>query len=107
MVLMPENPKAAGVSRKIDGEDREEARQILSGLKIPDSMGVILRTAAMGRTSEEVQWDLDYLVQLWGAIKKAAEVRKAPFLVYQEDNIVLRALRDHLKTDISEILIDD
>jgi ribonuclease E len=107
MVLMPENPKAAGVSRKIDGEDREEARQIISGLKIPDSMGVILRTAAMGRSSEEVQWDLDYLVQLWGAIKKAAEVRKAPFLVYQEDNIVVRALRDHLKTDISEILIDD
>ncbi|MHB1544793.1 MAG: Rne/Rng family ribonuclease [Gammaproteobacteria bacterium] len=107
MVLMPENPKAAGVSRKIDGDDREEAHQILSGLRIPDSMGVILRTAAMGRTSEEVQWDLDYLVQLWGAIKKAAEVRKAPFLVYQEDNIVVRALRDHLKTDISEILIDD
>ncbi len=107
MVLMPENPKAAGVSRKIDGEDREEARQILSGLKIPDSMGVILRTAAMGRTIEEVQWDLDYLIQLWGAIKKATDVRKAPFLVYQEDNIVVRALRDHLKTDITEILIDD
>lgn len=107
MVLMPDNPKAAGVSRKIDGEDREEARQIISQLRIPDSMGVILRTAAMGRSIEEVQWDLDYLVQLWGAIKNAADLRKAPFLVYQEDNIVVRALRDHLKTDIGEILIDD
>ncbi len=107
MVLMPDNPKAAGVSRKIDGEERQEARQILSEIRVPDQMGVILRTAALGRSAEEVQWDLDYLVQLWGAIQKAAEVRKAPFLIYQEDNIVVRGLRDHLKTDIGEILIDD
>ncbi len=107
MVLMPDNPKAAGVSRKIDGEERQEARQILSEIRIPEQMGVILRTAALGRSAEEVQWDLDYLVQLWGAIQKAAEVRKAPFLIYQEDNIVVRGLRDHLKTDIGEILIDD
>ena len=106
MVLMPNNPRAGGVSRRIQGEDRNLVRDAMSAMDIPDGMGVIVRTAGVGRGTEELQWDLDYLVTLWGAITKAAEDKPAPFLIYQESNVIIRALRDYLRKDISEILID-
>ncbi|HEX2667899.1 MAG TPA: Rne/Rng family ribonuclease [Gammaproteobacteria bacterium] len=107
MVLMPNNPRAGGVSRRVEGDDREELRDALSSLQIPEGMGVIIRTAAGGRSPEELQWDLDYLVQTWDAIDKASHERSAPFLIYQEGNVVIRALRDYLRADIGEILVDD
>nr|MDJ0833487.1 Rne/Rng family ribonuclease [Gammaproteobacteria bacterium] len=97
---------AGGVSRRIEGEDREQIRAVMSELEMPKGMGVIARTAGVGRTTEEMQWDLDYLTQLWDAIKTAADERAAPFLIYQESDIVIRALRDHYKSDVGEILID-
>ena len=103
---MPQNPRAGGVSRRIEGEDRDELKRVLSGLEMPDGMGVIVRTAGVGRSIEEMQWDLDYLTQVWNAIEKAADESKAPFLIYQESDIVIRALRDHYRADIGEILID-
>ncbi|MEM7565213.1 MAG: Rne/Rng family ribonuclease, partial [Pseudomonadota bacterium] len=106
LVAMPQNPRAGGVSRRIEGEDRDELKKVLDELKLPDGMGVIVRTAGVGRSSEEMQWDLDYLTQVWTAIEKAAGERKAPFLIYQESDIVVRALRDHYRADIGEILID-
>jgi ribonuclease E len=106
LVLMPNNPRAGGVSRRIQGEDRNLIRDAMSAMNIPDSMGMIVRTAGIGRSSEELQWDLDYLVHLWGVIKAASEERPAPFLIYQESNVIIRALRDYLRTDITEILID-
>ncbi|MEM7563907.1 MAG: Rne/Rng family ribonuclease [Pseudomonadota bacterium] len=106
LVAMPQNPRAGGVSRRIEGEDRDELKKVLDDLKLPDGMGVIVRTAGVGRSSEEMQWDLDYLTQVWTAIEKAAGERKAPFLIYQESDIVVRALRDHYRADIGEILID-
>ncbi len=107
LVLMPNNPRAGGVSRRIEGEDRNLVREAMSKLNIPDGMGLIVRTAGVGRGAEELQWDLDYLVQVWDAVKKASEERAAPFLIYQESNVIIRALRDYLRTDIGEILIDD
>ncbi len=107
LVLMPNNPRAGGVSRRIEGEDRSEIRDAMSQLEIPTDMGVIVRTAGVGKSAEELQWDLNYLVQVWSAIEEAATKRKAPFLVYQESNVVIRAIRDYLRTDINEILIDD
>src|SRR5690242_9144403 len=107
MVLMPNNPRAGGVSRRVEGEDREELRDAMSSLQIPDGMGVIIRTAGVGRSPEELQWDLDYLLQTWDAIDKASHERAAPFLIYQEGNVVIRALRDYLRADIGEILVDD
>ncbi len=107
LVLMPNNPRAGGVSRRIEGEDRQEVRAALSQLKIAPGMGVIVRTAGVGRTTEELQWDLDYLVTLWESILKAGESAPAPFLIYQESNVIIRALRDHLRSDIGEILIDN
>ena len=106
LVAMPQNPRAGGVSRRIEGEDRDELKKFLSGLEMPEGMGVIVRTAGVGRSLEEMQWDLDYLTQVWAAIEKAAETKKAPFLIYQESDIVVRALRDHYRNDIGEILID-
>jgi len=106
LVAMPHNPRAGGVSRRIEGEDREQVRQVMSELDMPKGMGVIARTAGVGRSTEEMQWDLDYLTQLWSAIEQAAEGRPAPFLIYQESDIVIRALRDHYKSDVGEILID-
>ncbi|MDJ0776263.1 MAG: Rne/Rng family ribonuclease [Gammaproteobacteria bacterium] len=106
LVAMPQNPRAGGVSRRIEGEDRDELKKTLAELTMPEGMGVIVRTAGVGRSSEELQWDLDYLTQVWGAIEKAAEGKAAPFLIYQESDIVVRALRDHYRTDIGEILID-
>ena len=106
LVLMPNNPRAGGVSRRIEGEDRNLIREALSQLEIPQGMGVIVRTAGVGRNTEELQWDLDYLLQLWTAFEKAAEERPAPFLIYQESNVIVRALRDYFRTDINEVLID-
>ena len=106
MVLMPNNPRAGGISRRIEGEERNELREALNGLNAPADMGLIVRTAGLGRNSEELQWDLDYLVQLWTAIKEAAEGRSAPFLIYQESNVIIRAIRDYLRQDIGEVLID-
>lgn len=106
MVLMPNNPRAGGISRRIEGEERQELREALSGLNAPADMGLIVRTAGLGRSTEELQWDLDYLVQLWTAIKDAAQGRQAPFLIYQESNVIIRAIRDYLRQDIGEVLID-
>ena len=107
LVLMPNNPRAGGVSRRIDGDDRNELREAMAGLDIPKGMGAIARTAGVGRSTEELQWDLNYLVEMWTAIEKAAEDRKAPFLIYEESSIIIRTLRDYLRGDISEILIDE
>ena len=107
LVLMPNNPRAGGVSRRIEGDEREEVRNTLSQLEIPNSMGVIVRTAGVNRSVEELQWDLNYLLQINEAIKKAADSQEDPFLIYQESNVIIRALRDHLRDDIGEIIIDD
>ncbi len=107
LVLMPNNPRAGGVSRRIEGEDRSEARDALSELTLPDDMGMILRTAGVGKSVEELQWDLDMLLQLWKAIDEGVNTRPAPFLVYQESNLITRAIRDYLRNDISEILVDE
>ncbi|MDN5940189.1 MAG: Rne/Rng family ribonuclease, partial [Salinisphaera sp.] len=106
LVLMPNNPRAGGVSRRIEGDDRSDLREALSELALPPGMGVIVRTAGVGRSAEELQWDLDYLLQLWKAVCTAAAERKAPFLIYQESNLIIRALRDYLRDDIGEIIID-
>ncbi|MHA6203321.1 Rne/Rng family ribonuclease [Dyella soli] len=107
MVLMPNNPKAGGVSRRIEGEDRQALKEALEHLTVPDDVGLIVRTAGMGRDAEELQWDLDYLLQLWKSISTAAGSQKAPFLIYQESKLFIRALRDYLRNDIGEILIDE
>ena len=107
LVLMPNNPRAGGVSRRIEGEDRNIVRDAMAQLEYPADMGLIVRTAGVGRQAEELQWDLDYLLQLWSSISKAADERQAPFLIYQESNVIIRALRDHLRSDIGEILVDD
>jgi ribonuclease E len=106
LVAMPQNPRAGGVSRRIEGEDRDELKKVLSELEMPDNMGVIVRTAGVGRSTEEMQWDLDYLNQVWTAIETAGNEKPAPFLIYQESDIVVRALRDHYRADVGEILID-
>ena len=106
LVLMPNNPRAGGISRRIEGEERNELREALNGLNAPADMGLIVRTAGLGRSSEEMQWDLDYLLQLWTAIKEASLDRAAPFLIYQESNVIIRAIRDYLRQDIGEVLVD-
>ncbi|WP_038054624.1 Rne/Rng family ribonuclease [Thioalkalivibrio sp. ALJ1] len=107
LVLMPNNPKAGGVSRRIEGEDRASLRDALSGLNMPEGMGVIARTAGVGRSTEELQWDLDYMTALWAAVTEAAEKAKAPALIHQESNVIIRALRDHMRNDVGEVIIDD
>ena len=107
LVLMPNNPRGGGISRRIEGEERAEMREAMSQLNIPQDYSVIIRTAGIGRSAEELQWDLDYLVHLWDAISKAATERPAAFLIYQESNLVIRAIRDYLRSDIGEILIDN
>ncbi len=106
LVLMPNNPRAGGISKRIDGEERDELKTVMSNLEIPRDMGVIIRTAGLGRSAEELQWDLDYLLQLNQAIRKATENGKSPFLIYQESDVITRAIRDNLRNDIGEILID-
>ncbi len=107
LVLMPNNPRAGGVSRRIEGEDRDQMREVMSQLSIPDGMGAIVRTAGVGRSVEELQWDLDNLRTQWEQIAAAAKDRPAPFLVYRESDAVTRALRDYLTDDVGEILVDD
>ncbi|HEX7044675.1 MAG TPA: Rne/Rng family ribonuclease [Burkholderiales bacterium] len=107
LVLMPNNPKGGGISRRIEGEERTELREAMAQLKVPEDYSLIARTAGIGRTVEELQWDLDYLVNLWDAITKAAAERPAPFLIYQESNLVVRATRDYLRHDIGEVLVDN
>jgi ribonuclease E len=106
MVLMPNNPRAGGISRRIEGDDRSELREALSGLEIPNGMGVIIRTAGVGHSSEDLQWDLNYLLQLWEAIATANEQVKAPTLLFQESNVIVRAVRDYLRDDVDQVLID-
>ncbi len=107
LVLMPNNPRAGGISRRIEGDERTQLREALSQLDIPQEMGVIVRTAGLGRSSEELQWDLDYLLQLWNSIQEAASTNPAPFLIYQESNVIIRAIRDYLRQDIGEVLVDN
>ncbi len=107
MVLMPNNPRAGGISRRVEGEDRHELREILSSLNVPSGMGLIVRTAGVGKSAEELQWDLDYLLHVWQAIETAAEAQSAPFLIFQESNLIIRAIRDYFRQDIGEIVIDN
>lgn len=106
LVLMPNNSRSGGVSRRINGDERNELKEILSSLNIPQGMSIIARTAALGRVHEELQWDLNYLLKLWDAIISASEQTSGSFLIYQESNLVVRSIRDHFSPDISEILID-
>ena len=106
LVLMPNNPRGGGVSRRIEGEDRNELREAMSQLTVPDGMSIIARTAGIGRSAEELQWDLNYLMQLWKAIDEAASGNQAPLLIYLESSLVIRAIRDYFQPDIGEILID-
>ncbi len=107
LVLMPNSPRAGGVSRRIEGEDRDQMREVMSQLNVPEGMGAIIRTAGVGRAVEELQWDLDNLRTQWDAIAQAVTARSAPFLVYQEGDAVTRSLRDYLGDDIGEVLVDD
>ena len=107
LVLMPNNPRAGGISRRIEGEERTALREALSALEVPAGMGLIVRTAGVGKSHEELQWDLDYLLKLWGSVETAANERSGPFLVYQESNVIIRAIRDYFDKDVNEILIDD
>ncbi len=106
LVLMPNNPRAGGVSRRIEGEDRDQMREAMNGLQIPDGMGAIVRTAGVGRSTEELQWDLNNLKTAWDAIVQANDNRPAPFLIFQESDAVTRGLRDYFSDDVGECLID-
>ncbi|MEN9464331.1 MAG: hypothetical protein RL217_512, partial [Pseudomonadota bacterium] len=106
LVLMPNNPRAGGISRRIEGDERTDLREAMKDVEVPNKMGVIVRTAGIGRSPEELQADLDYLVRLWEAIGRAAEERSAPVLLLQESNVIIRAIRDYLRPDIGEVLID-
>ena len=106
LVLMPNNPRAGGISRRIEGDTRTDMREVMAALQVPEGMGLIIRTAGGGKSVEELQWDMNYLLQLWDAIERSAQEKAAPLLVFQESNVIIRALRDHLRSDIDEILID-
>jgi ribonuclease E len=106
LVLMPNNPRGGGVSRRVEGEDRQELRETMEKLEHPAGMSLIARTAGIGRNAEELQWDLNYLLKLWSAIESAAGSAPGPFLIYQESSLVIRAIRDYFTADIGEILID-
>ncbi|MGO2243041.1 MAG: ribonuclease E, partial [Halomonas sp.] len=107
LVLMPNNPRAGGISRRIEGDERSQLKDAMGQLTVPDKMGLIVRTAGIGRNPEELQWDLDYLVQVWESITTEAAKRSAPFLIYRESNVIIRAMRDYLRQDIGEVLIDN
>ncbi|WP_106477096.1 ribonuclease E [Phytohalomonas tamaricis] len=107
LVLMPNNPRAGGISRRIEGEERTQLKDAMNQLTLPEKMGVIVRTAGIGRSAEELQWDLDYLVQVWESITEEASKRAAPFLIYRESNVIIRAMRDYLRQDIGEVLVDN
>ncbi|CAN7242928.1 Rne/Rng family ribonuclease [Massilia sp. LjRoot122] len=106
LVLMPNNPRGGGVSRRVEGEERQELRETMDKLDLPQGMSVIARTAGIGRNVEELQWDLNYLMQLWRAIEGAGKSASGPFLIYQESSLVIRAIRDYFQPDIGEVLID-
>ena len=106
LVLMPNNPRAGGISRRIEGDERDDLRDVLNKLVIPDNMGIIVRTAGVGKSIEELQWDLDSLLHYWAAIQAAAHDRPAPCLIHRESDVVIRAVRDYLRQDITEILVD-
>lgn len=107
LVLMPNNPRAGGISRRIEGDERTQLKDALSTLEVPDGMGLIVRTAGVGKSAEELAWDLNVLMHHWTAIEQVSASRPAPFLVHQESNVIFRAIRDYLRRDIGEILIDD
>ncbi len=109
MVLMPNNPRAGGISRRIEGDERDQLRSVLSELSIPEGMGVIIRTAGLGKTKEELQWDLNFLLRYWEAIKQAAVAKRGPhpYLIHQESDAVIRAIRDYIRQDMDEIIIDE
>ncbi len=107
LVLMPNNPRAGGISRRIDGDDRSELREALNKIEVPSGMGVIVRTAGVGRSAEELQWDLDYLLHLWSSIKSESDKYKAPYFLFQESNVIIRAIRDYLRPDIGEVIVDN
>ncbi|EKE72218.1 ribonuclease E [Gallaecimonas xiamenensis] len=106
LVLMPNNPRAGGISRRIEGEERTELKEALSSLQLPEGMGLIVRTAGVGKSAEELKWDLDVLQHHWQNIQEAAASRPAPFLIHQESNVIVRAIRDYLRRDVGEIVID-
>ncbi|WP_251359935.1 ribonuclease E [Kangiella sp. TOML190] len=106
MVLMPNNPRAGGISRRIEGDDRQELKSVMSQLNVPKGMGCIIRTAGVGKDFEEINGDFSYLLNFWNTIKQEAEKRPAPFFIYQESNVINRAIRDYLRPDIGEILVD-
>jgi len=106
LVLMPNNPRGGGVSRRVEGEDRSELLEVVDQIETPAGMSLIARTAGIGRTLEELQWDLNYLLQLWRAIEGAAQAQSGAFLIYQEGSLVIRAIRDYFQPDVGEILID-
>ena len=106
LVLMPNNPRAGGISRRIEGDERSDLKDAMDSLEIPSGMGIIIRTAGVGRASEELQWDMNYLLQVWSAITKASSEHDAPCLLFQESNVVLRAIRDYLRQDIGEVILD-
>lgn len=106
LVLMPNNPRAGGISRRIEGDERTELKEALSSLDVPEGVGLIVRTAGVGKSPEELQWDLKVLLHHWEAIKQASQSRPAPFLIHQESDVIVRAIRDYLRRDIGEILID-
>ena len=106
LVLMPNNPRASGISRRLDPSEREKLKLKVEALNAPKEMGVIVRTAGEGKDPEELKWDLQYLLKVWDAITEANVLKKSPFLIYKEDDIIIRTLRDYLKEDIEEIWID-
>ena len=106
LVLMPNNPRGGGVSRRVEGEDRQELRETMDKLDVPQGMSLIARTAGIGRSADELQWDLNYLLQLWRAIESAAKGGSGAFLIFQESSLVIRAIRDYFTSDIGEILVD-
>lgn len=106
MVLMPNNPRAGGISRRIEGDERSELREAMRNLNIPEGCGIIVRTAGIGRSAEELQWDLDYLLHLWETIDNEAQQSSAPHFLFQESNVVIRAIRDYLRPDIGEVIVD-
>ncbi|WP_279487704.1 ribonuclease E [Aeromonas veronii] len=107
LVLMPNNPRAGGISRRIEGDERTELKEALSGLTVPEGMGLIVRTAGVGKSPEELEWDLNVLLNHWDSIHKASQERVAPVLIHQESNVIVRAIRDYLRRDVGEILIDN
>ena len=106
LVLMPNNPRAGGISRRIEGEERADLREAMRGLDIPDGMGAIVRTAGIGRATEELQWDFNYLLQLWNTITEESSKAKAPHFLFQESNVIVRAIRDYLRQDVGEVIVD-